>query len=404
MPAKLIITKDSDSSWNHEREFGQELITIGRDSSNTLLLEDSKKIVSRRHAQLRLENGRYTITDCGSHNFTFVNNEKIARNIPHALESGDKIKIGEYTLQYVSVEADEQKEATVVMVNPYYEEMKIMSGLIKKIKRKYETAEASHRDEDLKQAMEEMLAQVEPGAIGPIIARELAGGKLAAPAAPEAPAAAPAPAAPAAAMVPDVVAPMVPAENGNPLTSTEIMMGVSSESVLMMRIAYTMDALLKSVIKIVKASRRFRREHIGIQVGEGGVNEIEVHMVSAEELKEYMLSPEIDEEEARRRFQIVRSQIDDSVSQYASLLNLYGVSLNDEVRRILESIDPAKIQYEYTQQSAVNRMLPILTNKKVVEYLKQKVQEMLQEGTNLFETDTFKPLFEHAFMKELARQ
>jgi ABC transport system ATP-binding/permease protein len=68
----------------------QPKLTIGRDVSNTVVIEHPA--VSRFHAQIRLEQGNYLITDLDSTNGTFVNGQPIAAS--EKLSVGDLIRIG----------------------------------------------------------------------------------------------------------------------------------------------------------------------------------------------------------------------------------------------------------------------------------------------------------------------
>ncbi len=68
---------------------GPEPITIGRDPDNDLVLDDRR--VSRRHAEIRLRLGRYTLYDLQSTNGTFVNGRRVAEI---ALSDGDRLTIG----------------------------------------------------------------------------------------------------------------------------------------------------------------------------------------------------------------------------------------------------------------------------------------------------------------------
>jgi predicted nucleic acid-binding Zn ribbon protein len=54
--------------------------------------------VSRRHARIVLENGKYLIEDLDSTNFTFVNKQKLAPRVRHVLNSGDEIRCGRVAL------------------------------------------------------------------------------------------------------------------------------------------------------------------------------------------------------------------------------------------------------------------------------------------------------------------
>ena len=70
----------------------QDSISIGRDSSNDIQLQDSA--VSRRHCVIRRKAGQYLVTDLDSRNGTLVNGKLIARAT--LLTEGSVLEIGHY--------------------------------------------------------------------------------------------------------------------------------------------------------------------------------------------------------------------------------------------------------------------------------------------------------------------
>ncbi len=55
---------------------------------------DHKKVTSRPHARLIRQDGRWTITDQRSANFTWVNGHKLVAGEPYQLNNGDEILFG----------------------------------------------------------------------------------------------------------------------------------------------------------------------------------------------------------------------------------------------------------------------------------------------------------------------
>jgi Nif-specific regulatory protein len=70
-------------------ELGETNVTVGRDVSNTLHLDD--KMVSRCHCTVQREKGLYKITDLESHNGTLINGIPIKEQV---LKHGDRLQIG----------------------------------------------------------------------------------------------------------------------------------------------------------------------------------------------------------------------------------------------------------------------------------------------------------------------
>lgn len=66
-------------------------LTIGRDSSNEVTINDAE--VSRRHARLTFQGGKFVLEDLGSTNGTFVNGQRLAG--PRVLKAGEVVSFGE---------------------------------------------------------------------------------------------------------------------------------------------------------------------------------------------------------------------------------------------------------------------------------------------------------------------
>jgi len=66
-------------------------ITIGRDSTNDISVNDAE--VSRRHARMNFQGGKFVLEDLGSTNGTYVNGQRLTG--PRVLKSGEVISLGE---------------------------------------------------------------------------------------------------------------------------------------------------------------------------------------------------------------------------------------------------------------------------------------------------------------------
>ena len=94
--AKLVIT-GADGA-RREIELTTKDLRIGRAPENDLPLPDESKGVSRMHAELRYENGRYVVIDLNSQNGTWLDGARVQRA---DVASGSEIAIGPYRLSFI---------------------------------------------------------------------------------------------------------------------------------------------------------------------------------------------------------------------------------------------------------------------------------------------------------------
>lgn len=91
MAVKFKFTMRSGPATGAVYPLEKESLSIGRDSANGIQINDPE--MSRRHAQLQLQGGKYVLEDLGSTNGTLVNGQKLAA--PHVLKNGDLVSFGE---------------------------------------------------------------------------------------------------------------------------------------------------------------------------------------------------------------------------------------------------------------------------------------------------------------------
>ncbi|PZQ74471.1 MAG: type VI secretion system-associated FHA domain protein TagH, partial [Variovorax paradoxus] len=88
--------------------------TIGRADSNTLVLDDPERTVSRVHAQVTARDGRFFVIDRGS-NPTQINGRPLGTGVEAPLAPGDRLVMGSFEL---AVEAAPASEHTVIPGQP----------------------------------------------------------------------------------------------------------------------------------------------------------------------------------------------------------------------------------------------------------------------------------------------
>jgi pSer/pThr/pTyr-binding forkhead associated (FHA) protein len=103
----------------------RENLTIGRGADNHIRLRS--KTVSRRHALLKFEEGRWYIEDRGSVNGTFVNETRLPFGVAHPLRHADRITVGSETLVFSWPAEAEDTETTDRLEQPVTEPSSALS-------------------------------------------------------------------------------------------------------------------------------------------------------------------------------------------------------------------------------------------------------------------------------------
>lgn len=91
-----------------EQAFSQDTIRLGRDAVECQIAFDSKQypMVSRRHAELRQQNGQWIFSDLNSSFGSFINGQRVSQ--PQPLVAGSSLQLGQGgpVLRVVRIEAD----------------------------------------------------------------------------------------------------------------------------------------------------------------------------------------------------------------------------------------------------------------------------------------------------------
>ncbi len=109
MPGQYQLTMRSGPNPGTVYALEGEQLSIGRDSSNEIPVNDAE--VSRRHARLTFQGGKFVLDDMGSTNGTFVNGQRLTG--PRVLKSGEVISLGEQIV-FVYEAVDSDPGATMV--------------------------------------------------------------------------------------------------------------------------------------------------------------------------------------------------------------------------------------------------------------------------------------------------
>ncbi len=111
MTNRLVIFKNGEAE--NEVSLEAKSMVIGRDARSDIQLNDIS--VSRRHARVTNVHNDYCLEDLGSTNGTFLNEQTVTKRM---LKHGDLLRIGSFTLRYLSRdgEASEDELDKTVMI------------------------------------------------------------------------------------------------------------------------------------------------------------------------------------------------------------------------------------------------------------------------------------------------
>jgi len=99
MPLTLNIVSFNSQPYSEKKAVViEEEGTIGRSDSNSLMLEDENKMISRRHAVIESKNGVYTLTDSSLAGTYIDDASEPLNNESVQLTDGMAIRIGEYSI------------------------------------------------------------------------------------------------------------------------------------------------------------------------------------------------------------------------------------------------------------------------------------------------------------------
>lgn len=82
--------------------FDKDVMSIGRSRDNDVVVENLS--VSRNHARIRRQNGKYILTDLNSANGTFVNGVRVSKT---EIVHGDLVSVGKHKLQFCDAPVDD---------------------------------------------------------------------------------------------------------------------------------------------------------------------------------------------------------------------------------------------------------------------------------------------------------
>ena len=102
-PFRLLVEHMSGVFESMTFAFAQERVAIGRAVDNEVMLSNVLQRVSRKHAEIRREAGRFWLVDVGSKNATMLNGQCLEAQRCYALQHGDRFQVGDFQIDFTLV-------------------------------------------------------------------------------------------------------------------------------------------------------------------------------------------------------------------------------------------------------------------------------------------------------------
>src|SRR5438045_9401863 len=112
MLMKLVLAEDRGGQLHGERSFTSDLVFVGRDPAvcHYFFSQEQWPMVSRKHAEFHLADGRCTVADANSRFGTFINGERITQPVEVRVGSHVQLGSGGPILRVVSIEQSPAEE------------------------------------------------------------------------------------------------------------------------------------------------------------------------------------------------------------------------------------------------------------------------------------------------------
>ncbi len=381
MALKLLVHKtDETAAQPVSFVFQQERITIGRDSTNDLFLDDVKRVVSKQHAEIIASGTTIHVTDLGSKNFTYLNGERLNAGHPYPVEPRDTIQIGEFKiiLEIVDMKQapppsaanDDKTLFDASFKNPFKDSAKLLAVALRSISKLYDEEAPNRRDDALGQALSAAMEGDIDHEAYQFVARELA-----LEAAPSPPRAAPYPSLP--------VAPPTPA-----LPAADA------------RIHLLVDTLIQSITRLIEAPWQFRYEFMGQTIMQPEAAAF-LYDEDAASLKHGLLDPEISDEEAAKRRHLLSKAIGDVEVHQVAMLEGYKAGVREGALRLIDQLHPDALVQEVTQSKVLYRLLPPLAKAKALQRLREQLLELRAANWTVVEQRIYRPAFIKAYLARM---
>jgi predicted component of type VI protein secretion system len=359
MPLTLTVSTPGDPPATSDYSFDVDRVTIGRGGESTLVLPDTRRVVSKEHAAVIRSGQGYDLLDLGSKNQTFFKGEPLEPGRAYPLQSGDTFTIGEFTLT-AAIRAGADGERTMLdggFINPFLDDAAVLGATLRSMAKTYEMQPTARRDDAIVEAIRAAIAQADQGPGSPVmrLVGTTFGGGSAEP------------------------APALPSPGAAVQGPTDAML----------------EAMSRALARALAIPQRFRHEFIGQTIVQGPEAS---PMVGGDALSlRRHLTEAPDADEAARRAERLQEAADTLALHHVALLEGYRAAVREGAANLLQALDPALPPSD--EPSFIEKVLPFTRRLRAAGDAARRWTEQKGEDWAVAERRIFRPAFIKAYLQ-----
>ena len=403
MPFKLLVRKTDDPAPQPDAYvFHQQRVTIGREGANELPLNDTKRVVSKQHAEITQQGVQYFVKDLGSKNFTYLNGNRIESGKPREIYTGDVIRIGEFEITFDVVAEMQERPAVpdydrtvfdASFQNPFEEDVQLLGAALRSMRKNYDQALPVRRDDALQEAIQSVMEGEDRHEAYQLVG-EMLGGPGTIPQSSPPPTFSPSPPEPS-----PVNPPSAPPRPAPPTEPSHAAIPLDADAPRLHRV---LDTVLNVAAKLVSGPWQFRHEFIGQTIARPGNTDF-IYQGNPDMLKRHLLDPAIPEEEADERLALLEKALDDIAVHEVAMLDGYRAAALEGAQRLLDQIDPETIESE-VEKEGMQYKIDALAKAETLKRLKAHLHELRNEDWSSGERRIYRPAFIKAYLARMTER
>ena len=389
MILKLVITAtkdhDPENPLGKSYEFADATtVNIGRGEPNDIPLTDPGRTVSRNHARIVVSDDGYLLEDLNSKNFTYLNEERIEFGQQRRLQSGDTISVGDFSMEcFLSATPRQDLDATIIdqlpppldyeTNNPFIGPIEEVFESLKRVCDLYDLQPKDSRGDYLNYAIQQALPNYEGHRALTIFVNSFSDTEVSA-----APTHVPSK-SPAARELPTISSPSVSEGDLSPI----------------------LDAALASLKQLIRIPYEFRGEFIGHTMWQDEESTF-LYEGDYTTTKNYLLDSRSSPAELNKKLERLKKASEKVAVHQVGMLEGYRAVVREGLHQILLEMDPAALEKEVLDSSALFKIFPMLGSKKVLDGLKAKIDQMKESDWGVTEQRVYRPVFIRAYMAAIS--